>query len=85
MDIYLNHQVVRQGEFLSLYEEVSRPQRFGKNLILSAGVPRYCPPLSCCSALPLELPFNLSMICICFYSIWLLFYLLEQSRAVTAT
>ncbi|MGX8941304.1 IgaA/UmoB family intracellular growth attenuator [Symbiopectobacterium sp. Eva_TO] len=61
VDIYLNRQVVRQGEFLSLHEEVSRfpLQRFGKNLILSAGA--LLPLILLLSFLPLKLPLNLSM------------------------
>ncbi|MEH2921841.1 intracellular growth attenuator family protein [Samsonia erythrinae] len=61
VDIYLNRQVIRQGEHLSLHDEVKNfpLQHWGKNLLLAAG------SLFCLIILvinvPLELPLKLSM------------------------
>lgn len=61
VDIYLNRQVVRQGEHLSLHDEVKHfpLQRWGKNLVLSAGA--LLSLILLLSYVPLELPLNLSM------------------------
>ncbi|PWC14757.1 intracellular growth attenuator family protein [Brenneria corticis] len=61
VDIYLNRQVIRQGEHLSLHDEVKNfpLQRWGKNLLLAVG------SLLCLIFLltyvPLGLPLKLSM------------------------
>ncbi|MCG8709682.1 intracellular growth attenuator family protein [Brenneria sp. 4F2] len=61
VDIYLNHQVIRQGKYLSLHDEVKKypPQRWGKNLILSVGA--LLSLILLLAYVPLELPFKLSM------------------------
>ncbi|MDX5630773.1 MULTISPECIES: intracellular growth attenuator family protein [unclassified Brenneria] len=61
VDIYLNHQVVRQGKYLSLHDEVKQfpPQRWGKNLMLSSGA--LLSLILLLVYVPLELPLKLSM------------------------
>ncbi|MEC5343829.1 intracellular growth attenuator family protein [Brenneria populi] len=61
VDIYLNHQVVRQGKYLSLHDEVKNfpQQRWGKNLILSSGA--LLSLVLLLAYVPLELPIKLSM------------------------
>lgn len=61
IDIYLNRQVVRQGQYLSLHNEVKLfpLQRWGKNLTLAAGA--LLSLLLLLSYIPLDLPLKLSM------------------------
>ncbi|MBJ7222975.1 MULTISPECIES: intracellular growth attenuator family protein [unclassified Brenneria] len=61
VDIYLNRQVVRQGEHLSLHDEVKNfpLQRWGKNLLLAAG--SLFSLILLLTYVPLELPLKLSM------------------------
>ncbi|ATA26333.1 Intracellular growth attenuator protein igaA [Brenneria goodwinii] len=61
VDIYLDHQVVRQGRYLSLHDEVKNfpLQRWGKNLVLSVGA--LLSLILLLTYVPLELPLKLSM------------------------
>lgn len=61
VDIYLNRQVVRQGRFLSLQDEVRNfpIQRWKKNLVLAAG--SLLVLLLLISWVPLSMPLKLSM------------------------
>lgn len=61
VDIYLNRQVIRQGEHLSLHNEVKYfpLQRWGRNLLLAAG--SLLSLILLITYVPLELPLKLSM------------------------
>lgn len=61
IDIYLNRQVVRQGQYLSLHDEVKKfpLQRYGKNLILMLGSLLIL--ILLIIYIPLSLPLKLSM------------------------
>ncbi|MFC3393959.1 intracellular growth attenuator family protein [Brenneria rubrifaciens] len=61
VDIYLNRQVIRQGEHLSLHDEVKLfpLQQWGKNLLLAAGA--FLSLILLITYVPLELPLKLSM------------------------
>ncbi|RLM25146.1 Intracellular growth attenuator protein igaA [Brenneria alni] len=61
VDIYLNRQVIRQGEHLSLHDEVKNfpLQRWGKNLLLAAG--SLLSLILLLTYVPLGLPLKLSM------------------------
>lgn len=61
VEIYLNRQVVRQGEYLSLHDEVKNfpLQRWGKNLVLAAGA--LLSLILLLVYVPLEMPLKFSM------------------------
>lgn len=61
VDIYLNRQVVRQGRFLSLHDEVSNfpPQQWGSSAVLAASSTLIL--LLLLIYIPLSLPLTLSM------------------------
>ncbi|PWC16638.1 Intracellular growth attenuator protein igaA [Brenneria roseae subsp. roseae] len=61
VDIYLNRQVIRQGEHLSLHDEVKHfpLQQWGRNLLLAAG--SFLSLILLITNVPLELPLKLSM------------------------
>lgn len=61
VDIYLNRQVVRQGRFLSLHDEVRNfpPQQWGHSAVLAASSSLVL--LLLLTYLPLSLPLTLSM------------------------
>lgn len=61
VDIYLDRQVIRQGEHLSLHDEVKHfpLQQWGRNLLLAAG--SLLSLILLITQVPLELPLKLSM------------------------
>ncbi|AUG98455.1 intracellular growth attenuator family protein [Prodigiosinella confusarubida] len=61
IDIYLNRQVIRQGQYLSLHNEVKYfpLQRWGRNLLLACG--SLVSLVLLVSSVPLDLPLKLSM------------------------